>query len=159
MAARAALQVANDGSLEPEAIVQTVGDAMRLLGVINYGDPREMRVVIGPRYAGVFRAHGWEKARLRHALFTAAHRPLHDLQAVGKLKGLGGSDGDRGIPVVPAPEDILILHAGGAAGGYSLVLVGCTNGPGPKSTQAVSRRVMLRETSTQLLPAETLDEA
>ena len=140
MAAQAPVQVANDESLDPEAIVHTLGDAMRQLGIINYGDPRQICVVVGAQHAEVFRAHGWDKSRLRAALFAAAHRPLRDLQAVGKLAGRQDIGGDLRIPVVPEPEDILIVQGGGAAGGYTAVLVGWTNGPGPNSTQAVSKR-------------------
>jgi len=145
MAAQAPVQAANDESREPEAIVQTVADAMSLLGVINYGDPREICVVVSPQHAGIFRTHGWDKSRLRAALFAAAQRPLRDLLAVGKMAGAEREDDTRAIPVVPEPEDILLVHGGGAAGGYSAVLVGWTNGPGPKSTQAISKRVAVQE--------------
>src|SRR3954469_3687912 len=83
-------------------------------------------LVVGPEHGRVFGEAGWDRARVRERLFELTTSPAGEL-----VRGAGGSpEGiearfvtDPAMPVAKfaAPERILLAHAGGDAGLFSMV--------------------------------------
>ncbi|MFL5823411.1 MAG: TlpA family protein disulfide reductase [Solirubrobacteraceae bacterium] len=90
-------------------------------------------LVVGPEHGRIFRDAGWDRARVREELFTRSQAPAGDL-----ARGTGGiaegiepqwvSDPSAPVPKFAAPERILLAHAGGDAGLFSMVYGGWVAG-------------------------------
>jgi len=100
-------------------------------------------LVIGPEHARVFAEAGWDRERLQSELAERLRRPGSEL-----VRGAGGIA--EGIPAHLAgrtltkfrPEGILIVHAGGAAGLFSMMIGGWVTGA--TGSQPVTRAVRWR---------------
>ena len=93
--------------------------------------------VICPEHQAMFRAAGWDKRRLRQAMFDAVRRPAHELRRGETTPQVHEADPDTLITKWDSPEDIVLIAAGGEAGRYSAVLGPCLG----MSSQMVSREV------------------
>jgi hypothetical protein len=102
--------------------------------------------VIGPEHARTIGAEGWSKQDVRRFLFETVRRPARELVAgpdgaeTGRLKNLleGHAPDDR-IPKFPAPEEIVLVVAGGTAGRFSAVVPGWMGGE--LGSRPVTRRI------------------
>ena len=85
---------------------------------------------------------GFSKAAIREYLAAHARRSMADLRRIGKVPGLL-PEGTGGTLVHAAAErdDILVVAAGGAAGGYPAV---CPGWAGRQHSLAVTRAVRER---------------
>ena len=116
-------------------------------------------LVVGPEHGRVFRQAGWDRARVCRELFERSHSPAGEL-----VRGAGGiaegieakwvSDPDMPVAKFAAPERILLAHAGGDAGLFSMVYGGWVSGeigsePVTRSRRAVAMRILdpTRETT------------
>jgi hypothetical protein len=100
----------------------------------------QLLVILGPEHAATIAADGWSRADVQRFLYEHARLPL----ARRKLGGMWGTHDwprwmatadDRALlPVVPTPEDILVMVAGGP-GKHSAVVPNCC------FSRAVSRPV------------------
>jgi hypothetical protein len=129
---------------EPEGLCASLALALE-----NVAHPKlrlafDALVVVGPEHGRVFRAAGWTRERLQQRLFELT------TSAAGEIaRGAGGSpEGvdprfvtDPGMPVAKfaAPDRILIAHAGGDAGLFSMVF--CTWAAGEIGSQPVTKAV------------------
>jgi hypothetical protein len=95
--------------------------------------------VICPEHAGMFRAAGWSKQRLRQFMFDAVHKPAGELRRGETTPFVHAADPATQVPKWQSADEIVLLVAGGEAGRYSAVLGPCT-GMGSK---IVSREVAL----------------
>jgi AhpC/TSA family len=93
--------------------------------------------VICPEHAALFAASGWNKQRLRTAIFEAAVRPAGELRRGETTPRVRESDDEEPIHKWTSRDRILIVCAGGEAGRYSAVLGPC-DGMG---TRPVTREV------------------
>ncbi|MFL5849628.1 MAG: TlpA family protein disulfide reductase [Solirubrobacteraceae bacterium] len=83
-------------------------------------------VLLGPEHGRIFRTAGWDRARVRDELFALTTTPAGEL-----VRGAGGSpegvearfvtDPEMPVAKFAAPERILLAHAGGDAGLFSMV--------------------------------------
>jgi len=94
-----------------------VADAMASLGCITIG---QSVVVLSPEHAEIVGATGWSRVDVCEYLFTQANRTVENMQRVGKYverehERQGTEHVHRGF----GPADILLLVAGGDAGGHS----------------------------------------
>jgi peroxiredoxin len=94
--------------------------------------------VICPEHAGLFRAAGWSKCRVREALFGAVRRPAGELRWGETTPQVNAAPDDELIPKWTSPDDILLIVAGGEAGRYSAVFGPCLG----MDTEPVSEEVM-----------------
>ena len=109
--------VENHGGNTPESILDCVADAMASLGCITIG---QSVVVLSPEHADIVAATGWSRGDVCQYLFTQANRTVENMQRVGKYverehERQGTEHVHRGF----GPADILLLVAGGDAGGHS----------------------------------------
>jgi hypothetical protein len=127
IACDAPLSISDHRSQTPEELTRVLGWAAAATWSPNWwplGAPSLF--VICPEHAEMFRHAGWDKDRVRQEMFAAVRRPAGELRwGETTPQVLGARDEDL-IPKWTAPEDILLLVAGGEAGRYSAVLGPCT---------------------------------
>jgi hypothetical protein len=124
-------------------ILNNVADVATSLGsnVGWYLSQSQLLVVLGPEHAATIAADGFSRADVQRFVFEHARLPLGRL----KLSGMWGmhdwplwmqkvTDESARLPRVPAPEDVLVMVAGGP-GKHSAVVPNCT------FSRAVSRRI------------------
>lgn len=123
-------------------LLTVVADTAATLGsnVGWYFAQSQLLVVLGPEHAATIAADGFSRADVQRYLYEHARRPLHRLKQ-GAMWGIHDwprwmetADDHALLPIVPGPEDILVMVAGGA-GKHSAVVPNCC------FSRAVSRRV------------------
>ena len=127
--------VENHGGNTPEAILDTMANAMANYGCISTG---QSVVVLSPEHAEIVARPGWSKAQVREYLFEQAKHPREDIRRLGKLdRGYDRQRRDdchRGV----GPDDILVTVGGGDAGGHSSFIPSWSRGRGSiMQTQAI----------------------
>ncbi len=121
MAAGAPRQLMNEWTTRPEEILDTfvaeIKANMRHYSIWagNYA------IVVPPQLRAHFEAAGWSKADVRRYVFEHARVHRRDWADCGK----GAVVKDRGDEVylaLPQPDDLLVIAAGGPAGGFGAVI-------------------------------------
>ncbi len=115
-------------------ILTVCADTMRGLGsnVGWYLSQSQVLLVLGPEHAATVAGDGFGRADVQRFCFDQARRSLLE----SKLSGMYGIqdwpgwmnaivDDEARLPLVPAPEDILVMVAGGP-GKHSCVVPNCT---------------------------------
>lgn len=137
----------NDWADRPEPILATIADAMLPSHFTGGG----VVVVLGPLHAAVLAGAGMTRADVRQQLFHKARRSPGDLRRAGRLPAgpqAGEDTADR--TVVPTPEDILLVVAGGHLYGYSAVVPAWVGG---HESQAVTEALDEEESARCVVPA------
>jgi hypothetical protein len=127
VAADAPLSISDHRSQTPEQLATTLGWAAATTWS-PYWWPLEAYslFVVCPEHTELFRAHGWEKARVREAMYAAVHRSAGELRGQGETTArVLGAQPDEEIPRWDDPARILLVVAGGPAGRFSAVLGPC----------------------------------
>jgi len=121
LAAMAPRQLMNEWTTEPTEILDTYV-AEITANMINYSLwPGNYVIVIPPQLRTHFERAGWSKADIRRYVFD--HAFIHRRQWAGVGKGaVVGDKGDRMYRALPDPDDLLVVAAGGPAGGFGLVI-------------------------------------
>ncbi len=127
-------------SRDPESLARTFAVTLRALHHPKLVLGFDALVVIGPEHARVFREAGWSKPRLLERLHALLQIPGEEL-----VRGAGGIA--EGVPerlrtaTLPKfrPGGILLVHSGGGAGLFSVIIGGWANGP--TGSQPVFREV------------------
>ncbi len=131
-------QVSNQTASDPEAVLATIADVMVAGGRLSLSG-QQFVVVMAGEHRRHFAAKGWSKGDIRRWLAEHAVRSAADLARVGRLPLPSSSiEADRLYPAVADPEDILVVAAGGDAGGYSAVIPGWS---GRLHSQAVTKMI------------------
>ncbi|MGI8421966.1 MAG: peroxiredoxin family protein [Gaiellaceae bacterium] len=81
--------------------------------------------IVCPEHAALFAAAGWDRERLRAAIFAAAVRPAGELKRGETTPHVHASEPDAPIHKWSSPERIQLIVAGGEAGRFSAVLGPC----------------------------------
>lgn len=115
-------------------ILNNVSDVAATLGsnVGWYFAQSQLLVVLGPEHAATVAADGFSKADVQRFVFEHARLPLARLR-LGGMWGIHDwplwmqkvTDDSALLPMVPAPEDVFVVVAGGA-GKHSSVVPNCT---------------------------------
>jgi hypothetical protein len=128
MAAEAPNQVNNHTAAGGRELLMTFIRRMTVVGTFNtvsVGGKPHQAVVICPEHRKKLQAEGWSKADVRQFLWENARLSVADLKRGGLLSGpVTPADEEHTSPVTPTVEDLLILTAGGEAGGFSAVIPG-----------------------------------
>jgi len=116
-AADAPHNIQNHISQSGEGILYCVADTVAGLGAFSSG---QSAVVLTPEHAQLLARDGWTKATIRAYIYEHARRSVADLKRGGKTEGEVQPDDEttfrhRGN----GPDDILLVVAGGDAGGHS----------------------------------------
>lgn len=119
MAAEGPHQVSNHVSNEPEGLLLTFADVLRATAFSG----GKYVVVIAPEHLAVLAAGGWSRRRVQEYLAANARRTIADLKRYGRLPGpIREGDEAEWRHVVQDPDDLLVVAAGGEAGGFSAII-------------------------------------
>jgi hypothetical protein len=112
---------------DPDEIIRTFASCMATLGVNNLYSQGNPILVMGVEHAQHIAAAGWSKRDVQQALFERARQPWGLAKNRGKSKGprfpesVDRNDDASMVPIVRAPEELILIVAGGA-GGKSMFL-------------------------------------
>ena len=121
MAAMAPRQIMNEWSTDPEEIAETFAAEVRA-NMRNYSIwAGNYAVVVPPQLRQHFDAAGWSKADLRQYVFERARIKRSEWADVGKANAVQGK-GDREYTALDEPDDLLVVAAGGPAGGFGAII-------------------------------------
>ena len=124
-------QVGNNSSYEPRSLLDGFADTMVAVGSFTTA---EWVVVVCPEHAAVIGRHGWSRADVKNYLAERCRRSLADLKRTGRRTGdIAAGDESQMVQMLSGPEAILLMVAGGAAGGFSAVIPPWTGGPSSRS--------------------------
>jgi hypothetical protein len=108
-------------------VLDVTASVFATLGNNNaYFNGGEMLLVMGPEHAHRIARDGWTLDRVREYLFKTCRLSSASLKAVGKFdkltsKAFDADDDEAMVPMMGAPEDMLIAVAGGA-GQHSMAI-------------------------------------
>lgn len=121
MAAGAPRQIMNEWTTEPEEILETFAAEMRA-NMRQYSIwPGHYAVVMAPQLRDHLAAAGWSRADVRRRLFERARIRRREWAEVGKGRVVGGK-GEREYRALADPGHLLLVAAGGPAGGFGAVI-------------------------------------
>lgn len=115
-------QVMNEWTQDPRELLETYAAAMRgnMLTYSIWGGP--YAIVMAKQHRDVLARAGWSKRDVRERVFERARVTRGQWREVGKAAVAGRGDENRVYTALRAPEDLLVVAAGGPAGGFGAVL-------------------------------------
>ncbi|MDE0982578.1 MAG: hypothetical protein OSB11_11530 [Gammaproteobacteria bacterium] len=121
LAAGAPRQIMNEWTSKPEEILDTYAAEMRA-NMRNYSIWSGNYVVImAPQHREHMRVAGWGRKEIANYLFEKARIKRSEWSAVGK-GSVVRDKGDTEYCALPSPEHLLLVAAGGPAGGFGAVI-------------------------------------
>jgi hypothetical protein len=122
MAAESPHQVMNEWTHEPKEILDTYAAAIRA-NMLTYSIwEGNYALVIARQHRQIFAAAGWSKQDIREYVFEVACVARREWRSVGKAAVAGRKDEERIYRALRSPDDLLVIAAGGPAGGFGAVV-------------------------------------
>jgi hypothetical protein len=78
--------------------------------------------VIPKQHRQIIHAAGWTKKDIRTYIYETARVKRGEWRGVGKAAVAGRSDEERVYTALRSPDDLLVVAAGGPAGGFGAVI-------------------------------------
>jgi len=120
-ASMAPRQIMNEWTTDPREVCETIAGEMRA-NQLNYSIwSGNYVVVLPPQLRSVFSAAGWSKADIQECVFSRAKVRRGDWADVGK-SSVVKDRADREYSALASPDDLLVVAAGGPAGGFASVI-------------------------------------
>lgn len=121
MAAGSPRQLMNEWTTKPEEILDTFAAEIRA-NMRHYSIwPGNYAIVIPPQLRTHFANAGWSKANIREYVFEKARIRRADWAGCGK-GAIVSDKGDQEYAALPSPDHLLVIAAGGPAGGFGAVI-------------------------------------
>ena len=121
MAAGSPRQMMNEWTTKPEEILDTFAAEIRA-NMRHYSIwPGNYAIVIPPQLRAHFAAAGWSKADVRQYVFEKARIRRAEWADCGK-GAIVADKGDKEYAALPDPDHLLVIAAGGPAGGFGAVI-------------------------------------
>lgn len=121
MAAQAPRQLMNEWTTKPEEILDTFAGEIRA-NMRHYSIwPGNYAIVVPPQLRTHFAAAGWSKADIRAYVFEKARIHRREWADCGKA-AIVGDRGDQEYAALPDADHLLVIAAGGPAGGFGAVI-------------------------------------
>ncbi|MEM7405482.1 MAG: hypothetical protein AAF458_09340 [Pseudomonadota bacterium] len=121
MAAGAPRQIMNEWTTEPEEILETFAAEIRA-NMRGYSIwPGNYAVVIPPQLREHLQSAGWSKSDVAQCIFERARIHRREWANVGKGKVVRDR-GDTEYPAMESPDQLMVIAAGGPAGGFGMVI-------------------------------------
>lgn len=115
-------QLMNEWTQDPKEILDTYVAEIRA-NMLTYSIwEGNYAIVVSPQHRKVFAQAGWTKGDVRGYVFEKARVKRREWRSVGKAAVAGRKDEEREYGALSAPEDLLVIAAGGPAGGFGAVL-------------------------------------
>ena len=122
LAAESPHQIMNEWTADPRELLDTYAAAIRA-NMLTYSIwAGNYALVIAKQQRDVIVAAGWSKADIRGYVFEAARVRRGDWRAVGKSAVAGRKDETQVYAALRSPDDLLVVAAGGPAGGFGVVV-------------------------------------
>lgn len=122
MAAESPHQIMNEWTHDPREILDTYAAAIRA-NMLTYSIwEGNYAIVIPPQHRQIFAAAGWSKQNIRDYTFETAHVTRKEWRSVGKAAVAGRKDENRIYRALRTPDDLLVVAAGGPAGGFGAIV-------------------------------------
>ena len=122
MAAGSPHQVLNEWTHDPRELLDTYAGAIRanmLTYSIWHGN---YAIVIARQHQEIFAAAKWTRQNVRDYMFEQCWVRRADWRGVGKSGVAGRKDEDERYRAFSTPQDLLVVAAGGPAGGFGMVV-------------------------------------
>ncbi len=122
MAAESPHQIMNEWTRDPREILETYAAAIRA-NMLTYSIwAGNYALVIAKQQRDLIVAAGWSKTDIRNYVFESARVRRAEWRTVGKSAIAARRDEDKVYAALRAPEDLLVVAAGGPAGGFGAVV-------------------------------------
>lgn len=125
--AEAPHQIANHLNGDADAVVRTIAAAMSNPAQFAVGKGGQCVVVLGPEHAAAIVSGGLSRRDVQEALWHHSRVTPQQLEAAGVVIEQGAQHdmttaADGTLPAMATPDDIYVVTAGGAGGGWSALL-------------------------------------
>lgn len=120
-AAGAPRQIMNEWTEDPVEILETFAAEMKNNQLTYSIYSGNYAIVVPKQLRAHFHAAGWTRADIAQHLFEHARVHRRDWAAVGKQSIVSGK-GDDVYPALSSPDHLLLIAAGGPAGGFGAVI-------------------------------------
>ena len=115
-------QIMNEWTHNPKEILDTYIAAMRS-NMLTYSIwAGNYAFVIPKQHREIFASAGWNKQNIREYTFEAARVKRGEWRSVGKAAVAGRKDEDQVYCALRSPDDLLVIAAGGPAGGFGAIV-------------------------------------
>ena len=115
-------QIMNEWTTDPEAILDTIAAEMRA-NLLHYSIwAGNHCLVLPPQLRDRLAGAGWSKADIREYLFLQARVRRGDWERVGKASVVSDANRNQEYAALQSPGDLLVVAAGGPAGGFAAVI-------------------------------------
>ena len=122
MASESPHQILNEWTQDPRELLETVAAAIRA-NMLTYSIWAGNYALVIPRQQReVFLRAGWTKQDVREYVFESARVVRRMWRDVGKAAIAGRRDEDRVYTALRTPDDLLVVSAGGPAGGFAAIV-------------------------------------
>jgi hypothetical protein len=121
MAVESPHQIMNEWTHDPKEILDTYASAIRA-NMLNYSIWAGNYAMVIPRqHRQIFAAAGWSKQDIREYTFDVARVARKEWRSVGKGAVAGLKDEERIYQALRSADDLLVIAAGGPAGGFGAI--------------------------------------
>ena len=115
-------QIMNEWTHDPKEILDTYAATMRN-NMLTYSIwEGNYAFVIPKQHREIFAAAGWVKKDIREYVFEVARVRRGAWRTVGKAAVAGRKDEDKMYRALRSPDDLLVVAAGGPAGGFGAIV-------------------------------------
>lgn len=115
-------QIMNEWTHDPKEILDTYVAAMRS-NMLTYSIwEGNYAFVIPKQHREIFAAARWTRQNIRDYVFEKARVKRSEWREVGKTAVAGRKDEDKMYCALRSPDDLLVVAAGGPAGGFGAIL-------------------------------------
>ena len=122
LAAESPHQVMNEWTADPREILETYAAAIRA-NMLTYSIwAGNYAMLVAPQQRELLDAAGWSKEDVRRFVFERARVTRGDWRTVGKGAVAGRKDEARVYTALRSPGDLLLVAAGGPAGGFGVIV-------------------------------------
>ena len=115
-------QIMNEWTHDPREILDTYAAAMKS-NLLTYSIwEGNYAIVVPKQHREIFAAAKWSKQNIRDYVFETAWVKRSAWRTVGKAAVAGRKEEDKVYRALREPDDLLVLAAGGPAGGFGAIL-------------------------------------
>jgi hypothetical protein len=122
LAAQSPQQVMNEWTRDPRELLETYAAAIRGNMLVYSIWSGSYACVIAKQHRDAITAAGWSKRDIRDFVFERARIRRGEWRRAGKTAVVSPRDEDRVYAALGAPDDLLVIAAGGPAGGFGMVV-------------------------------------
>ena len=122
MAVESPHQIMNEWTHDPREILDTYAAAIRA-NMLTYSIwEGNYAMVIPKQHRQIFAAANWSKQNIRECIFEKAQVARKEWRTVGKAVVAGRKDEEQMYRALRSPDDLLVIAAGGPAGGFGAIV-------------------------------------